>query len=57
LRCGGSTAQRAIAIGQRGWKRQPEGGASALGTSPEIVNLSRLSSGCAGKAAVNSAWV
>ena len=35
----------------------PEGGARALGTSPEIVSLSRLSSGWAGSAAANSAWV
>ena len=57
LRTGASSAQRGIACGQRGWKRQPEGGSRALGTSPAIVSLSRWSSGCAGSAAVNSAWV
>jgi len=51
------TAQRGMACGQRGWKRQPGGGAMALGTSPEIVSFSRLSSGWAGRAAVKSAWV
>ena len=43
--------------GQRGWKRQPEGGSSALGTSPVMVSFSCLSSGCDGKAAVNRVCV
>src|SRR6185437_752065 len=35
---GGSSArQRSIAKGQRGWKRQPCGGASGFGTTPSIV--------------------
>ena len=57
LRTGTSSAQRGIACGQRVWKRQPEGGASALGTSPAIVSRSCLSSGCAGSAAISSACV
>src|SRR5688500_5717434 len=40
LRAGVSTEQRGIARGQRVWKRQPGGGDSALGTSPEIVSRS-----------------
>ena len=39
LRTGVSTAQRGIACGQRGWKRHPEGGLSALGTSPVIASF------------------
>ena len=31
---GRSAAQRALACGQRGWKAQPAGGFSGLGTSP-----------------------
>jgi hypothetical protein len=31
---GASSAQRGMACGQRGWKRQPDGGLSGLGTSP-----------------------
>src|SRR5215831_18775731 len=31
---GGSCEQTAIACGQRGWNRQPAGGASRLGTAP-----------------------
>src|SRR5262249_11551096 len=45
------------AKGQRGWKRQPDGGAKALGTSPLIAMRSRLSSGWDGRAAANKAWV
>src|ERR1700730_10272673 len=50
---GASPAHCGMAYGQRGWKRQPEGGSSALGTSPVMVSFSCLSSGCDGKAAVD----
>src|SRR5262245_28314705 len=33
-----------IAFGQRGWKRQPAGGSSALGTSPLTIVRGRLAS-------------
>jgi len=55
LRTGASTAHLGIACGQRGWKRQPDGGLSALGTSPVVVSRSCRSSGCEGRAAVNRA--
>ena len=54
---GASPAHCGMAYGQRGWKRQPEGGSSALGTSPVMVSFSCLSSGCEGKAAVNRVCV
>jgi hypothetical protein len=50
-------AQRGIACGQRGWKRQPDGGLSGLGTSPGRMISSRRSSGWLGSAAENSASV
>ena len=54
---GSSRAQRAMACGQRGWKRQPDGGFSGLGTSPGRMISSRRSSGWLGSAAENSASV
>jgi MFS family permease len=54
---GASPAHCGMAYGQRGWKRQPEDGSSALGTSPVMVSFSCLSSGCDGKAAVNRVCV
>ena len=47
--------QTGIACGQRGWKRQPDGGFSGLGTSPCRMISSRRSSGWLGSAAENSA--
>ena len=54
---GASGAQRAMACGQRGWKRQPHGGLSGLGTSPASTTSSRRSSGWLGRAAENRALV
>ena len=44
-----------MACGQRGWKWQPDGGRSGLGTSPVRTISSRRSSGWLGSAAENSA--
>jgi len=33
---GASCLHRSVAAGQRGWKRQPEGGAAGDGTSPAM---------------------
>ncbi len=49
--------QRSITLGQRGWKWHPDGGFSGLGTSPLSTISSRLSAGCEGSAAANSARV
>ena len=46
-----------MAIGQRGWKRQPVGGFSGLGTSPFRMMRSRLSVGSGIGMADISAWV
>src|SRR5262245_33491882 len=54
---GGSVRQRSMTDGQRGWNRQPAGGLTGLGTSPERMISSRRSSGCDGSAAENSAFV
>ncbi len=52
--------QIAIACGQRGWKRQPDGGASRLGAPPRAVaaaapSARRRASGFG--AALSSSWV
>ena len=52
-----SCAQRGMACGQRGWKWQPVGGLSGLGTSPVSTISSRRSSGWLGRAAENRALV
>ena len=46
-----------MANGQRGWKRQPDGGLMGDGTSPARMISSRTMSGCAGSAAEKSALV
>ena len=44
-----SSAHRAMANGQRGWNRQPEGGLIGDGTSPVRMISSRSMSGCDGQ--------
>ena len=54
---GSISLQRSITNGQRGWKRQPDGGLIGEGTSPGRIISSRTTSGCAGSAAEKSALV
>ena len=42
---GSSLEHWSVAIGQRGWNRQPNGGFNGLGTSPCNIILSRFSFG------------
>ena len=49
LNCGSASRQRAIALGQRGWNRQPEGISAAFGIAP----LSRMRVKPPGLAQVN----
>jgi hypothetical protein len=51
-----STAQRPIAIGQRGWNRQPAGGSVGLGTPPPSTIRWRRSLGRGSGIADISAW-
>jgi hypothetical protein len=57
LSTGSSRAQWGMAKGQRVWKRQPEGGLRALGTSPVRTISSLASSGCKGREAAKRALV
>src|SRR5690606_31301770 len=53
---GSSLTQSSSARGQRGWKRQPEGGESKLGGVPGIETIGARSARMSGKACV-SPWV
>jgi hypothetical protein len=57
LSMGSSRAQWGMAKGQRVWKRQPDGGLRALGTSPARTISSLASSGCKGREAAKRALV
>src|SRR5262249_6677411 len=57
LSSGSTCAHWGMANGQRGWKWQPLGGLIGDGTSPDRMISSRVTSGCAGSAAENSAFV
>ncbi len=59
LNAGTSTLQRSNAIGQRVWKRQPEGGLTGEGMSPlMMIRLRRRSTTGSGIGiAESSAWV
>ena len=51
------SAHFAMACGQRGWKRQPAGGLSGLGTSPASRMRARFAVGSGTGTADSNAWV
>src|SRR5262245_42797199 len=54
---GGISRQTGRACGQRVWKRQPDGGAIALGTSPSTATGARGRVGSGSGTEAISAWV
>src|SRR4029077_10752749 len=54
---GSSVRQCGMALGQRGWKRQPVGGLIGLGISPDSTMRWRRVPGWSGRAAESSACV
>src|SRR5262249_51194351 len=60
--CGSTTRQRSVARGQRGWKRQPDGGLIGFGGSPRtgaarVPRRARSGIGIASSSAAVYGWI